>query len=202
VSDASAFDRCIAGGGLVVFPADTVYGIACDPGDRFAVTQLGLLKRRSPQKPSAVMFFDPAVAWAALPELGQRTRAALSRLLPGGVTALVGNPAGRFPLACGGDPSTLGLRVVQVAEVGGARGPVLQSSANRAGGVAPQRLSEVPELIRSAAELVIDGGDLPGTPSTIVDLRHYEASGSWSVARVGAVAAETLERALGRVPRG
>ncbi|MGI8429707.1 MAG: L-threonylcarbamoyladenylate synthase [Solirubrobacteraceae bacterium] len=201
MSDANAFDRCIASGGLVVFPADTVYGIACDPGDRFAMAQLCLLKRRSPEKPSAVMFFDLAVAWAALPELGQRTRSALSRLLPGGVTVLVDNPVRRFPLACGGDPTTLGLRVVQVAALLGARGPVLQSSANRAGGAAPRRLSEVPELMRAAAELVVDGGDLPGTPSTIVDLRRYEESGRWSLGRVGAVAPEELVLALGPAPR-
>ncbi len=74
------------------------------------------------------------------------------------------NPAGRFPLACGADPSTLGLRVPSVAQLAGVRRPVLQSSANRAGGPDPRRLSEIPELIRSAVDLVIDGGELAGHP--------------------------------------
>ena len=94
----------MAVGGLAVFPADTVYGIACDPENRFAVERLYLLKRRSMDKPSAVMFFDLELALSALPELGERLREALRRLLPGSVTALVPNPARRFPLACGGDP--------------------------------------------------------------------------------------------------
>lgn len=202
VSDSESFERCLTVGGLAVFPADTVYGLACDPGNRVAVERLYLLKRRSPRKPSAVMFFDLELAIAALPELGRRTREALSQLLPGGLTALLPNVAGRFPLACGTEPGTLGLRVPALPRLAGVRWPVLQSSANRAGEPDPRRLSDVPELIRTAADLVIDGGELPGTPSTVVDLRGYEDEGSWSVVRNGAVAEEELAGALGDRHRG
>jgi tRNA (cmo5U34)-methyltransferase len=155
------------------------------------------LKRRDPRKPSAVMFFDLSFAFDALPELGERTREALSRLMPGAVSVLLPNPAGRFPLACGDDPSTLGLRVPVVPQLAGVRWPVLQSSANRAGGPDPRRLDDVPELIRRSVDLVIDGGDLPGTSSTVVDLRSYEADGSWEVVRLGAVGYDELGPALG-----
>lgn len=195
--DSEAFERCLGAGGVVIFPADTVYGLACDPSNRFAVERLYLLKRRSMSKPSAVMFFDLELALIALPELGPRTRAALEQLLPGALTALVPNPAGRFPLACGDEPSTLGVRVPAMDRLAGVRWPALQSSANRAGGADPRRLSEVPDLLRASADLVIDGGELPGTPSTVVDLRRYEAGGSWSVARRGAVGMQELAAALG-----
>ena len=80
---------------VAVFPADTVYGLACDPANRFAVERLYLLKRRALSKPSAVMFFDLELALSRrCPELGERTRGALARLLPGGVTLLLPNPAG------------------------------------------------------------------------------------------------------------
>jgi tRNA threonylcarbamoyl adenosine modification protein (Sua5/YciO/YrdC/YwlC family) len=196
LNDAAALEQCIASGGLAVFPADTVYGLACDPGDRFAVERLYLLKRRGLEKPSAVMFFDLEAAFGALPELRANTREGMARLLPGGVTVLVSNPAGRFPLACGDDVSTLGVRVPDVARFAGMRRPVLQSSANRAGGADPRRLSEVPRLLRSAVELVIDGGELPGTPSTVVDLRRYEQDGEWNVVRAGAVGERELIEAL------
>jgi tRNA threonylcarbamoyl adenosine modification protein (Sua5/YciO/YrdC/YwlC family) len=196
VSDAEAFERCIAVGGLVLFPADTVYGLACDPNDRFAVERLYLLKRRSLDKPSAVMFFGLDDAFAAVPELGERTRLAMTRVLPGAVTVLVPNPAGRFALACGADVSTLGIRVPVVPRLHGARRPVLQSSANRAGGPDPRRLEDVPELLRAAVDLVIDGGELPGTPSTVVDLRRYEAEGEYAVVRAGAVGERELSEAL------
>jgi L-threonylcarbamoyladenylate synthase len=201
LSDAEAFERCIAVGGLVVFPADTVYGLACDPDNRFAVERLYLLKRRPVEKPSAVMVFDPELALAALPELGESTREALRRLLPGGVTVLLHNSEQRFPLACGADPNTLGLRVPQVERLAGVGRPVLQSSANRAGGPDPRRLEDVPPLLREAADLVIDGGELPGTPSTVVDLRGYEEAGEWSIVREGAVGVQQLTAALSSRPQ-
>jgi tRNA threonylcarbamoyl adenosine modification protein (Sua5/YciO/YrdC/YwlC family) len=186
----------MAVGGVALFPADTVYGLACDPHNRVAVERLYLLKRREPTKPSAVMFFDVELALESLPELGPRTREALTKLLPGAVTVLLANPAGRFPLACGEDPGTLGIRVVCSDALDGVRWPVLQSSANRAGGPDPRRFDQVPEFIHRAADMVIDGGELPGTPSTVVDLRDYEADESWSVVRAGAVSYDELGAAL------
>jgi L-threonylcarbamoyladenylate synthase len=201
-ADAETFSRCIAVGGVAVFPADTVYGLACEPDNREAVTQLYFLKRRRPDKPAAVMFFDRELALAALPELGPRTRAALEALLPGAVTLLLPNPGRRFPLACGPDPETLGLRVPAwpdaLAPLAGVRWPVLQSSANDAGGADARTLDAVPERIRRAADLVLDGGALPGTPSTVVDLRAWERDGAFGIVRAGAVREDDVARALSR----
>jgi L-threonylcarbamoyladenylate synthase len=199
-ADAETFSRCISVGGVAVFPADTVYGLACEPDNREAVTQLYFLKRRRPEKPAAVMFFDVELALAALPELGPRTRAALEALLPGAVTLLLPNPRHRFPLACGPDPGTLGLRVPAgpgaLAPLAAVRWPVLQSSANDAGGTDARALEDVPERIRAAADLVLDGGELPGTPSTVVDLRAWEREGRFAIVRHGAVAEADVARAL------
>ena len=190
------FERCLSVGGVAVFPADTVYGLACDPTNRLAVERLYRFKRRALSKPSAVMFFDVSLALDALPELGERTRAALAAVLPGGVSLLLPNPAQRFPLACGADPATLGLRVPVVPLLADVKWPVLQSSANRAGEPDARRLTDVPQAILTAADLLLDGGELPGTPSTVIDLRMYEDAGVWSIERQGAVAAETVAAAL------
>ncbi len=196
-SHAEAFERCLSVGGVAVFPADTVYGLACDVSNRVAVERLYRLKRRRLHKPSAVMFLDVELTLAAMPELGRRTREALERLLPGGLTVLLPNAGERFSLACGDDPRTLGVRVPVLPQLAGVRWPALQSSANLAGGPDPMRLADVPDPIRRSADLVIDGGELPGTPSTVVDLRAYEADGQWSIVRPGAVAVGDLEAALG-----
>jgi L-threonylcarbamoyladenylate synthase len=188
-SDAETFSRCIAVGGVAVFPADTVYGLACEPDIDEAVERLYELKGRRPDKPAAVMFFDRDVALDALPELGPRTRAAFEALTPGAVTLLVPNPAGRFPLAGGGD--VLGVRVPalppDVAALHAVRWPVLQSSANHAGGPDARALGDVPEAIRREADLVLDGGPLPGTPSTVIDLRAFEKTRDWAIVRDGAL---------------
>ena len=183
-------------GGIAVFPSDTVYGLACDAQSRIAVERVYALKRRRIDKPSAVMFFDLEQALAALPELGPRTRGGLERLLPGPVTLLLPNPQRRFPLACGADPETLGLRVPVLAALDGVRWPVLQSSANLAGGAEARRLQDVPAAIRRSADLLIDGGELPGVASTVIDLRAYEDAGSWRVARPGALGAAEVAAAL------
>jgi L-threonylcarbamoyladenylate synthase len=194
---AETFERCMSVGGIAVFPADTVYGLACDAGNTGdVIRRLYALKRRPLNKPSAVMFFDLETALMALPELGERTRAALAQLLPGKLTVLVPNPEQRFPLAGGDDPTTLGLRVASVPALAGVRWPVLQSSANLAGGTEARTLREVPEQLRAEADLVIDGGELPGTASTVVDMRGYERDASWSIVRAGAVSERAIDAAL------
>jgi L-threonylcarbamoyladenylate synthase len=185
------FEACIRAGGVAVFGADTVYGLACDPENAAAVTRMYELKGRPPDKPAALMFFD---AELALPLLGARTRAVAERLLPGPVTLLVPNPEQRFPLAGGGD--RLGLRVPHLPALAGVRVPLLQTSANLAGGPDARSLDEVPRSIRDGADLVLDAGQLPGTASTVVDLGGFDAAGLWGVVREGAVPRADIERVM------
>ncbi len=198
--DAAALADCIAGGGVAVFPADTVYGLACSPQDPDALRRLYALKGRAERKPSAVMWFDAGVALAALPELGPRTRGVLERLLPGPVTVLLANPRRRFGPACGADPLTLGVRVPALdpplAALAAMPLPVLQSSANASGGPDARRLDDVPARIRASADLVLDGGPRPGVASTVVDLRQFEATGDWRVVREGALPRDVLAGAV------
>jgi L-threonylcarbamoyladenylate synthase len=205
--DAERVQRCLEGDGLAVLPTDTVYGLACNPSSPSAVARVYKLKGREPGKPAAVMFFSIEAALAAFPELGLRTRRALDALLPGAVTLLVPNPRGRFPLACASSasraasPPPVGVRVPRfegpLTVLARVSAPAVQSSANISGGPDPRRLCDVPASLREGADLLLDGGELPGTPSTVVDLRAYETSGAWSVVRLGAVGEERLAAALG-----
>lgn len=197
---AETLARCLRVGGVAVFPSDTVYGLGCDPQEKEAVRRLYALKKRDIEKPSAVMFFALDLLFAAVPEIGDRTRDALTRLLPGPVGVVVPNPGRRYGLACGDDPDTLGLRVPDLPAPAFAlhtlSWPMLQSSANFAGGPDPVSLDEVPPGIRAGADLLLDAGPLPGTPSTMVDLRGYEADGSYALLREGAVPAAEIARRL------
>ena len=198
--DVETFERCISVGGVAVFPADTVYGLATEPDSREGVERLYRLKRRPPDKPSAVMFFQVELALAALPELGERTRAVVEALLPGPVTILLPNPAHRFPLACAVEPDRIGVRVPllegALAPLASVRWPVLQSSANLAGEPEARRVDEVAPEIRAGADLVLDGGDLPGTPSTVVDFSAWESGGTFDVVREGAFPVDAVVRSL------
>jgi L-threonylcarbamoyladenylate synthase len=193
--EAAAFERCLAVGGVALFPADTVYGLATDPDSRDGVERLYRIKGRPQDRPAAVMFFRPELALAALPELPERTRRAVERLLPGPLTLLLPNPARRFPLACGLTPEVLGLRVPRLDGTLPSW-PVLQSSANVSGEGEAHRLEDVDERVREAVDLVLDGGELPGTPSTVVDLTRFHEDGSFELVREGAVGREALTPVL------
>ncbi len=203
--DVARLEDCLAGDGVAVIPTDTVYGLACNPTSETAVRRIYELKRRPPRKPAAVMFFALEPALQALADgLGPRTRAAMSALLPGPLTLLLADPDRRYPLALGptnGDPPLLGLRVPALggplAPLTAVRVPALQSSANLSGRPDPRSLDDVPAELRAGADLVLDGGELPGTASTVVDLGEYERTGKWRIVRAGPVGEEDLERGLG-----
>ena len=188
-------ERCIAGGGVAVFPADGLYGLACDPLDAAAIARIQRIKGRDDGKPSAVLYFSPLAMRELVESLGERTRAAAAALLPGPVTLVVDNPERRYPLACREDPERLGVRLIG-GPLAGTMCPVFQTSANRSGEPAPAAFGDVPEEIVAAADLAIDGGALAGLPSTVVDLTAIEDDGEWAVLREGGMSLGDLTARL------
>jgi L-threonylcarbamoyladenylate synthase len=193
----TALESCVAAGGVAVFPADGLYGLACDPLNAAAIERIHRLKGRGDGKPSAVLYFSPLAMRELVAGLGPRTRAAVGALLPGPVTLVVANPEPRYPLACREDPERLGVRLIE-GPLSGAMCPLFQTSANLSGEPAPASFADVPPQIVEAVDLAIDGGVLTGSPSTVVDLTAYDESGEWSVLREGAFPGDDLQRTLGR----
>lgn len=193
-----ALERCIAGGGVVVFPADGLYGLACDPLDTNAISKIHRLKGRDDGKPSAVMYFSPLAIRELLSGLGPRTKAVASAVLPGPVTLVVDNPHRRYPLACRQDPERLGIRLIG-GPLAGTMCPVFQTSANLSGEPAPFRFEDVPQSILDGADLAIDGGELPGLPSTVIDIAAIDEDGSWRILRDGALSLGDVKGALNSV---
>jgi L-threonylcarbamoyladenylate synthase len=192
----SALERCIAGGGVAVFPADGLYGLACDPLDATAIARIHRIKGRDDGKPSAVMYFSPLAMRELVDSLRPRTRDAVGALLPGPATLVVANPQRRYPLACRENPERLGVRLI-AGPLTGAMCPLFQTSANVSGEPPAFRYEDVPAEIVEAADLAIDGGKLTGLPSTVVDLTGFDADGEWTILRDGALSAGDLAAALG-----
>ncbi|MDP9277254.1 MAG: Sua5/YciO/YrdC/YwlC family protein [Actinomycetota bacterium] len=192
----SALERCVGEGGVALFPADGLYGLACDPLNADAVERIQALKGRDERKPSAVMYFSPLAMRELVEDLAPRTREAVGALTPGPVTLVVANPRRRYPLACREDPERLGVRLIE-GPLAGAMTPVFQTSANRSGETAPHRFADVAEQILAGADLAIDGGELTGAPSTVVDLSSLDEDGGWKLLREGGLPREALEAALG-----
>ena len=165
----------IRAGGVVVLPTDTVYGLVADARSVSGRDALYALKGRDVRQPSALVAASVDVLLGAVPELPESI---VRALLPGAFTLLLPNPAERFPWLCGSDPAKIGVRVPALTGPGrdvlDEVGAVVATSANLPGGAEPRRLDDVPESLRAAVAAVVDGGDLPGIPSTILDLIGQE----------------------------
>ena len=189
-------------GRLVVLPTDTVYGLAADGESEPAARALYAAKGRQAIQPTAVLFASVDVLVERVPELPTAAVEAVRTLLPGPLTLSVENPTRRYAWLNPRRPDAIGLRVPAVTgaprAVLAALGAVVATSANLPGGVDPRRVEDVPPEIAAAVDVVIQGGELPGTPSTVVDLTRPEPR----VLREGAVTAEdVLERLRGLTDR-
>ena len=191
----SALERCVGEGNVAIFPADTLYGLACDPLAAAAIERIRSLKGRDAGKPSAVMYFSPLAMRELVSGLGERSRQAVADLLPGPVTLVVANPERRYPLASPDDPDTLGVRLIE-GPLAGAMTPILQTSANPSGAPPPRSFEEIDEDVLAAADLAIDGGELIGAPSTVVDLSELDSAGTWRVLREGALPTGVIDSIL------
>jgi L-threonylcarbamoyladenylate synthase len=182
-------ELCVAAGGVAVFPADGLYGLACDPLNQAAIERIHRIKGRDEGKPSAVLYFSPLAMRELVESLGERTQVAVGALLPGPVTLVVDNPEHRYPLACREDSERLGLRLI-AGPLTGMMWPVFQTSANHSGEPAPAIFADVPRDILSAVDVAIDGGSLTGSPSTVIDVTSLDSGGDWTILRQGGMPAE------------
>ncbi len=187
----------LAAGQPVVLPFDTVYGLAADPYRSEPAERLYRLKQRPQTQPSALVATDLDHLFECLPELRGRSATIARALLPGPLTLIFPNPARRFRWITGANQDAIGVRVPHLtgpgAEVLARAGCVVATSANRPGQPDPPRVADVPEEIRDGVAVVLDGGVLPGTPSTVVDFTGDEPE----IIRAGAVpAGDVLARAL------
>lgn len=192
----SALERCLGEGGVAIYPADGLYGIAADPLDPGPIERIHRLKGRDDGKPSAVLYFSPLAMRELIAVLGPRARDAVGALLPGPVTLILDNPQHRYPLACREDPARLGVRLLG-GPLDGVMHPMFQTSANLTGEPAASRFEELPEEIVEGSDLAIDGGTLTGLPSTVVDIASIDVDGTWSILREGGLPGERVAEALG-----
>ena len=179
----------------MVLPTDTVYGLCTTPHRSEPVLALAQLKGREEKQPVALLAESVEQLFECVPELRGGSGEIIHALLPGPYTLVLPNPARRFSWLTGARPDTIGVRVPELsgpaAEVLAQVGAVAATSANLHGAGDPRRLDDVPFEIRQACAALVDGGELPGTPSTVLDFSGADPL----VLREGAApAAEALER--------
>jgi L-threonylcarbamoyladenylate synthase len=163
----------INAGKPVVMPTDTVYGLVASPYRREPAERLFELKGRDRLQAIAVVAADVEMLFELVPELRGRSGTIVRELLPGPYTLILPNPARRYPWLTGARPDTIGVRVPSVRGYGSrllARvGAVAATSANLHGGPDPRTIADIPQAILDGVAEVVDDGELPGTPSTVID---------------------------------
>lgn len=186
----------IRAGKPAILPTDTVYGLCADPYREAPVLRLARLKQRPEAQPIALLAAELDAVLDAVPELRGRAAVTARALLPGPYTLVLPNPARRFRWLSGGRPETIGVRVPELPEPARAVldevALLAATSANAHGGPDARRVEEIPTEIRQACAAVVDAGELPGTPSTVVDLTGREPS----VLREGAIPARDALRRI------
>lgn len=214
MDEVAAIVRAIRAGSLAVLPTDTVYGLVCTAFERQAAVDLYRLKGRDEIQPTALVASTVDVLLDLLPQLSEREIAVARALLPGPFTLIVSNPERRFSWLSAGRPEAIGVRVPALtgaaAEVVAGLGAIVATSANLPGGSDPRTLGEVPAAIRAGVSAVLDGGELPGTPSTVIDvtgeepvvLRSGAAAPDDALVRIAAVHTEFLRSRDGSLTEG
>lgn len=197
MSGTARLRAALLGGGVVLLPTDTVYGLAAALDAPAGVEALYALKGRPRSQPCQVLLYPPDLLAEALAPLDPRTHAAAAALLPGPATCIVPDPVGRYAAAAGGESGAVGVRAPRMdAPPAGLDFPLVATSANDPGEPDPATLDQVPGRLRAAVAAELDAGRLPGTASAVVDLRPVGDGGAAALLRPGPDAT-AVARALG-----
>ena len=176
-------------GGLVIYPTDTQYGLGCDLKNKKAIEKVYRLKQRNPKSPFSLICSDLTniSEYAKVSNFAYRT---MKRLLPGPYTFILEGTK-LVPQLMLTKRHECGIRVpnhpLTLLLVGALGRPVINTSAALDGEDVPTEAEGFAELFKNQVDIIIDGGPVPGEPSTIISLIddepvvNREGLGPWPV---------------------
>lgn len=185
----------IKAGGLVIYPTETLYGLAADPFNRIAVLKVFAAKKRPFDKPLSVAVSNLEEA-DMLVFVNGTARKLAGAFLPGPLTMILKKKA-RLPQELTAGSEKLGIRIpdhpiaLQLIELAG---PITATSANTSGQPPPRTAYEAKKQIGGSADFILDNGKCKfGQPSTVIDLSN---EGEFRILREGAISQQQIEEAL------
>ncbi|MGQ9488424.1 MAG: L-threonylcarbamoyladenylate synthase [Armatimonadota bacterium] len=184
----------LARGGLVIFPTETVYGLAADALSQEAVLRVWEVKGRPADKPLPVQVANVdglRLLWREVPD---DLLPLINAFMPGALTLVYWRSA-LVPDVVTAGADTVGVRIpdhpVALALLRAFARPIVAPSANLSGDPPPRRVEEIPSLLLEQVELAIDAGDTGGgVPSTVLDVTVRPAR----LLRAGAIAIHELRK--------
>ncbi len=183
-------------GGLVIFPTETVYGLAADALSEPAVRRVWEVKGRPADKPLPVQVADVEALRLLWREVPDDLLPLISDHMPGPLTLVYWRGA-LVPDVVTGGVDTVGVRIpdhpVALALLKAFGRPIVAPSANFSDEPPPSRVGQIPTSLLERVEVVIDAGDTGGgVPSTVLDVTVRPAR----ILRAGALSADVLRQYL------
>ena len=180
-------------GGLVAFPTDTLYALGGNALDPKAIERVHTVKGRHHGKPLSVLVPSVEAAAGLATRLPDGVRDLMRASWPGALTVVV-KAAPSIPRVLTASSGTVGLRMpagaVAQALLTAFGGPIIGTSANKAGGADPADAKTVQKAIGGQIDLILDGGRVTlGVPSTVLDCTTQPAR----ILREGAISRAQLQ---------
>jgi L-threonylcarbamoyladenylate synthase len=170
-ADIASALEILAGGGMIAFPTDTVYGLGAAAFNNSAIESIYKAKDRPVEKAIPVLIADAEGLETVARDVPRMARIFASRFWPGPLTCILPKNQS-LPLAVSAGP-TVAVRIpdhVTARALLRAAGAMAVTSANISGQPSPSTAQEVYQQLQGRIPLIIDGGRTPGgVPSTLVD---------------------------------
>jgi L-threonylcarbamoyladenylate synthase len=188
----------VRGGGLIVYPTETLYGIGADVTNPMAVGRINAVKQRPDTKPILMIVSTEEMMRPYIENVSPAARVLMEKFWPGPLT-LVFKGSAQVPAGLTRESGTVGIRIPSsniclglLALLGV---PLTSTSANRAGEAPARTIGEIQQQLEGV-DLFLDAGELPESqPSTVVDV-----SGAIPrVLRSGAIGSDQIKQLLPNV---
>ncbi len=193
--------KIISNQGIVIFPAQCLYGVAANALDPEAIQKIFHLKERARSNPILVLVQAPKEVKPLVKKVPDSARILMNRFWPGSLT-LVFEAADHVSPLLTAHTQKIGIRVpvhpVACALVGQVGGPITGTSANLSGQPGCRLVTQLPPAMVKGADLILDAGSLKGGPgSSIVDVTTDPVR----ILRQGAIPSQEILQALSPLAR-
>ena len=175
-SELNEVKKVLKEGGIVAFPTDTVYGLACDCFNKKAIEKLYQIKERPSYKPINVLTDSVEKMYKVVDSINNKELELISKYMPGDLTLIL-NKNEKVPSILTAGIDTIGVRIpnnkIALTILKNFKNPLAVTSANKSGKTSGLEVADFIDVFNNQIDIIIDGGKTPiGVSSTIVKVKE------------------------------
>ena len=175
-SELNEVKKVLKEGGIVAFPTDTVYGLACDCFNKKSIEKLYQIKERPSYKPINVLTDSVEKMYKVVDSINNKELELISKYMPGDLTLIL-NKNEKVPSILTAGIDTIRVRIpdnkIELAILKNFKNPLAVTSANKSGKTSGLEVADFIDVFNNQIDIIIDGGKTPiGVSSTIVKVKE------------------------------